>query len=69
MPDEVTFFNEREVERTCTYDIDGFTTTRINCKVNGNKITINSGFTFLATTIMTDDDDSMVPPVIEFTLP
>lgn len=52
----------------CTYDIDGFTTQRINCKVNGNLIIISSGFSFEDSTTMTDDD-SMDPPVLTFSLP
>jgi len=52
----------------CSINISGFTTNRINCKVSGNKITIVQGFTFLATTAMTDAD-TMVPPIIQFTIP
>lgn len=68
IPDDIGIYNEREIEKTCNYNLVGFTASRINCKVNGSVITIRSGFTYEVTTEMTDND-SMVPPTLEFSLP
>ena len=56
------------MERTCNYNLEGFTSGRINCKVNGNVITIKSGFAYAVSTTMTDND-SMIPPTMKFRLP
>jgi hypothetical protein len=68
LPDDVVVYDERSLERDCSYNIDQFTFSRINCKVNGNVITINSGFTSQPTTVMTDND-TMDPPILLFSLP
>jgi hypothetical protein len=68
LPDEVSIYEERIIERDCSYNLAGFTASRINCKVNGNKITVRSGFAYSASTTMTDND-AMVPPLLKFSLP
>lgn len=68
IPDELSIYKERELEKDCSYELSGFTASRINCKVKGNVITISTGFRYLATTEMTDED-LMVPPTIAFQLP
>ena len=66
--DEISIYRERDLERFCSYDLVGFTRDRINCKVNGNKITISTGFRYAATTNMVVQD-LMVPPTISFRIP
>lgn len=74
MPDEIRIYSEREIEKNCNYNLKGFTSSRINCKVNGNVIFINSGFAMSETTAMTTTGyrggrDTMIPPMLEFSLP
>ena len=52
IPDEISIYKERDIERSCSFDLSGFTRTRLNCKVNGNKITVDTGFRYKATTNM-----------------
>jgi hypothetical protein len=54
LPDEIRVYDERELEKNCNYNLAGFTSNRISCKVNGNVIFINSGFNQRATTAMTE---------------
>jgi hypothetical protein len=70
LPDDVGVYSERDIERKCDYNVVGFATNseKINCKVNGNRITVSNGFRFKDSTAMTDDDD-FIPPTFKFTLP
>lgn len=52
IPDEIGIYSEKTIERKCDYNVEGFTRTRINCKVNGNKIEVSNGFRYAATTNM-----------------
>ena len=68
LPIEVSLYKPTEVEKQCSYNLTGFTSGRINCKVSGNVITINSGFQYAATSAMSSSN-RIVPPIITFSLP
>ena len=53
IPDEVRIYDEKELERECNYDLSGFTSRRISCKVRGKIIEIRNGFDLRETTSMT----------------
>lgn len=75
LPDEVRVYDERAIERFCSYNTSGFTNYRISCKATGNKITIDGGFKFNGTWNMTNqysldrENNYMVPPTFYFKLP
>jgi hypothetical protein len=70
LPDEVGIYSERDLERKCNYNLNGFAadSIQLNCKVIGNRITIRNGFRFADSVAMTDDDD-FIPPTLSFSLP
>jgi hypothetical protein len=70
LPDDIEIYSEREIEKKCDYNVNGFASNsiKLNCKVNGNKITIRNGFRFADSVAMTEDDD-FIPPTFSFTLP
>ena len=66
LPDEVQLYNSREIESKCSYNIDGFMSSRLNCAVSGSSlITINTGFQNGPTTEMSNGD-SLTPPTFSF---
>jgi hypothetical protein len=70
LPDGVGIYSERDIERKCDYSVGGFASNsiKLNCKVNGNRITVRNGFRFADSIAMTEDDD-FIPPTFTFTLP